>query len=249
VHTAAAAVEAAGGKALALVVDIRDEERVKGAVARALEVFGGIDILVNNASAIRLTGTLDTPVKRYDLMHGVNGRGTFVCAQACLPHLLNSPNPHILTLSPPLVTDPKWFKDFPAYTSAKYTMSLFTLALAGEFKDRGVAVNSLWPRTAIATAAVRNEIGGADMIAACRKPEIVADAAHYILTRPSSECSGNFFLDDEVLLAAGVRDFSQYDVKAGAALQADFFVEALPGMLRADNMVKATLRHDVRSIR
>ena len=239
VHTAAAAVQAAGGKALALVVDIRDEELVKGAVARAVEVFGGIDILVNNASAIRLTGTLDTPVKRYDLMHGVNGRGTFVCAQACLPHLLNAPNPHILTLSPPLVTDAKWFKDFPAYTIAKYTMSLFTLALAGEFKDRGVAVNSLWPRTAIATAAVRNEIGGADMIAACRKPEIVADAAHYILTRPSRECSGNFFLDDEVLLAAGVRDFSQYDVQPGAALQADFFVEALPGMLRADNMVRA----------
>ena len=239
VHTAAAAIEAAGGKALALVVDIRDEERVKGAVARAVEVFGGIDILVNNASAIRLTGTLDTPIKRYDLMHGVNGRGTFVCAQSCLPHLLNSPNPHILTLSPPLVTDAKWFKDFPAYTIAKYTMSLFTLALAGEFKDRGVAVNSLWPRTAIATAAVRNEIGGADMIAACRKLEIVADAAHYILTRPSRECSGNFFLDDEVLLAAGVRDFSQYDVQPGAALQADFFVEALPGMLRADNMVRA----------
>ncbi|SDJ31200.1 short chain dehydrogenase [Paraburkholderia steynii] len=164
-----------------------------GAVARAVEVFGGVDILVNNASAIRLTGTLDMPVKRYDLMHGVNGRGTFVCAQACLPHLLNSPNPHILTLSPPLVTDAKWFKDFPAYTIAKYTMSLFTLALASEFKDRGVAVNSLWPRTAIATAAVRNEIGGADLIAACRTPEIVADAAHYILTRPSRDCSGNFF--------------------------------------------------------
>jgi citronellol/citronellal dehydrogenase len=238
IHTAAAAVEAAGGKALPLVVDIRDEERVKAAVAKTVDVFGGIDILVNNASAIRLTGTLDTPVKRYDLMHGVNGRGTFVCAQACLPHLLDSPNPHILTLSPPLVTDPKWFKDFPAYAIAKYTMSLFTLALAGEFKDRGVAVNSLWPRTAIATAAVRNEIGGADMIATCRKPEIVADAAYFILTRPSRECSGNFFLDDEVLLAAGVRDFSQYDVQAGAALQADFFVDALPGMLPADNMIK-----------
>jgi citronellol/citronellal dehydrogenase len=171
-------------------------------------------------------------------MHGVNGRGTFVCAQACLPHLLNSANPHILTLSPPLVQNAKWFSDFPAYTIAKYTMSLFTLALAGEFKNRGVAVNSLWPRTAIATAAVRNEIGGAQMIAACRKPEIVADAAHYILTRPANECSGNFFLDDEVLLAAGVRDFAQYDVQAGAALQADFFVEALPGMLPSDNMTK-----------
>jgi citronellol/citronellal dehydrogenase len=239
IHTAAAAVKAAGGNALPLVVDIRDEENVKAAVARTVEVFGGIDILVNNASAIRLTGTLQTPVKRYDLMHGVNGRGTFVCAQACLPHLLDAPNPHILTLSPPLVTDPKWFKDFPAYTIAKYTMSLFTLALAAEFKNRGVAVNSLWPRTAIATAAVKNEIGGASMIASCRKPEIMADAAHYILTRPSQACSGNFFLDDEILLAAGVRDFSQYDVEAGAALQADFFVDALPGMLRSDNMVKA----------
>jgi len=227
IYTAAAAIEAAGGKALPLVVDIRDEERVKAAVAEAVGLFGGID-------------ALDTPVKRYDLMHGVNGRGTFVCAQACLPHLLNSANPHILTLSPPLVQDAKWFSDFPAYTVAKYTMSLFTLALAGEFKSRGVAVNSLWPRTAIATAAVRNEIGGAQMIEACRKPEIVADAAHYILTRPATECSGNFFLDDEVLLAAGVRDFAQYDVQAGAALQADFFVEALPGMLPSDNMTKRT---------
>jgi citronellol/citronellal dehydrogenase len=172
-------------------------------------------------------------------MHGVNGRGTFVCAQACLPPRFNSPNSHILTLSPPPVTDPKWFKDFPAYSIAKYTMSLFTLALAGEFKDRDVAVNSLWPRTSIATAAVRNEIGGVDMIAACRKPEIVADAAHFVLTRPATECSGNFFLDDEVLPAAGVRDFSQYDVHTGAALQSVFFVEALPGMLRADNMTKA----------
>jgi citronellol/citronellal dehydrogenase len=193
---------------------------------------------VNNASAIRLTGTLDTPVKRYDLMHGVNGRGTFTCAQACLPHLLEAENPHILTLSPPLVTDAKWFKDFPAYTIAKYTMSLFTLALAGEFRERGVAVNSLWPRTAIATAAVRNEIGGSGMLAACRKPEIVADAAHFILTRPARECSGNFFLDDEVLLAAGVRDFAQYDMQPGAPLQADFFIEALPGMLRSDGMTK-----------
>jgi len=201
IHTAAAAIEAAGGRALPLVVDIRDEERVKAAVAETVGMFGGIDILVNNASAIRLTGTLDTPVKRYDLMHGVNGRGTFVCAQACLPHLLEAPNPHILTLSPPLVTDARWFKDFPPYTIAKYTMSLFTLALAEEFRERGVAVNSLWPRTAIATAAIRNEIGGARMIAACRKPEIVADAAHYILTRPARECSGNFFLDDEDRIA------------------------------------------------
>jgi citronellol/citronellal dehydrogenase len=238
IHTAAAAIEAAGGNALPLVVDIRDEERVQSAVAETVHAFGGIDILVNNASAIRLTGTLDTPVKRYDLMHGVNGRGTFACAQACLPYLLEAANPHILTLSPPLVTDAKWFEEFPAYTIAKYTMSLFTLALASEFRERGVAVNSLWPRTAIATAAVRNEIGGSGMLAACRKPEIVADAAHFILTRPARECTGNFFLDDEVLLAAGVRDFAQYDMQPGAPLQADFFVEALPGMLRSDGMTK-----------
>jgi citronellol/citronellal dehydrogenase len=242
IYTAAEAVEAAGGKALPLVVDIRDDDRVQVAVAEAVATFGGLDVLVNNASAIRLTGTLDTPVKRYDLMHGVNGRGTFVCAQACLPHLLKSANPHILTLSPPLVTDAKWFKDFPPYIIAKYTMSLFTLALAAEFKDRGVAVNSLWPRTAIATAAVRNEIGGAGMMAVCRKPEIMADAAHHILTRPATACSGHFFLDDEVLLAAGVRDFSQYDVQPGSPLQADFFVEALPGMLRSDNLAKAMQR-------
>lgn len=240
IHTAAAAVETAGGKALALVVDIRDDERVRAAVDEAVQLFGGIDILVNNASAIRLTGTLDTPIKRYDLMHGVNGRGTFVCAQACLPYLIHAPNPHILTLSPPLVSDAKWFKDFPAYAIAKYTMSLFTLAFAEEFKDHGVAVNSLWPRTAIATAAVRNEIGGEKMIAACRTPEIVADAAHYILTRPANQCSGNFFLDDEVLLAAGVRDFAQYDVQTGTALQTDFFVEALPGMIPALNMTRRT---------
>src|SRR5260370_8684392 len=166
IHTAAAAVEAAGGKALPVVVDIRDEERVKAAVAEAVALFGGIDILVNNASAIRLTGTLDTPVKRYDLMHGVNGRGTFVCAQTCLPHLLRSSNPHILTLSPPLVSDAKWFKDYPPYMIAKYTMTLFTLAFAAEFKSLGVAVNSLWPRTTIATAAVQNEIGGAAIVAA-----------------------------------------------------------------------------------
>lgn len=233
VHTAAAAIVAAGGQALPLVVDIRDEARVQEAVAEAVAHFGGIDILINNASAIRLTGTLDTPVKRYDLMHGVNGRGTFVCSQACLPHLLKAENPHILTLSPPLLQDPKWFASWPAYAIAKYTMSLFTLAHAAEFRKQGVAVNSLWPRTAIATAAVANEIGGEAMMAASRKPEIMADAAYHILTQAAKKVSGNFFIDDEVLLAAGVRDFAQYDMVAGAQLQADFFVEALPGMLRS----------------
>lgn len=230
VHTAAAAIEAAGGKALPLVVDIRDEARVAEAVEQTAQHFGGIDILINNASAIRLTGTMDTPVKRYDLMHGVNGRGTFVCSQAAMPYLLKSANPHILTLSPPLLQDPKWFRAWPPYAIAKYTMSLFTLAHAAEFKKQGVAVNSLWPRTAIATAAVANEIGGEDMMNASRKPEIMADAAHWILQQPAKACSGHFFIDDEVLMAAGVRDFSIYDVKPGTPLQADFFVEALPGM-------------------
>jgi citronellol/citronellal dehydrogenase len=231
IYTAAAAIEQAGGKALPLVVDIRDEERVHAVVGEAVAHFGGIDILINNASAIRLTGTLDTPVKRYDLMHGVNGRGTFVCSQVCLPYLLKAENPHILTMSPPLVQEAKWFKSWPAYAIAKYTMSLFTLAHAAEFRKQGVAVNSLWPRTSIATAAVANEIGGQAMIDASRKPEIMADAAHWILSQPAKQCSGNFFIDDEVLMAAGVRDFSQYDMRPGAALQCDFFVEALPGML------------------
>jgi citronellol/citronellal dehydrogenase len=231
VYSAAAAIEKAGGNALPLIVDIRDENRVKEAVEEAVAKFGGLDILINNASAIRLTGTLDTPVKRYDLMHGVNGRGTFVCSQACLPHLIKAANPHILTMSPPLVTDPKWFASWPAYAIAKYTMSLFTMAMAAEFKEHGVAVNSLWPRTSIATAAVAHEIGGAAMIAASRKPEIMADAAYWILTQSAKDWSGRFFIDDEVLLAAGVRDFAQYDVKPGVPQQADFFVEALPGML------------------
>jgi len=231
VYTAAAAIEQAGGKCLPLIVDIRDEDRVKSAVAETASRFGRIDILINNASAIRLTGTLDTPMKRYDLMHGVNGRGTFVCTQACLPYLLKAENPHILTMSPPLLQDAKWFRNFPAYSVAKYTMSLYTLAHAAEFRKQGIAVNSLWPRTTIATAAVANEIGGQAMIDASRKPEIMADAAHWILQQQARQCSGNFFIDDEVLIAAGVRDLSQYDVKPGAKLQCDFFVEALPGML------------------
>ena len=231
VFTAAAAIEQAGGKALPLVVDIRDEHRVKAAVEETVAQFGGIDILINNASAIRLTGTLDTPMNRYDLMHGVNGRGTFVCSQACLPYLLKAPNPHILTMSPPLNHDDKWFKNWPAHMVAKYTMSLYTLAHAAEFKKQGVAVNSLWPRTTIATAAVANEIGGQAMLNASRTPEIMADAAYWILQQTAKQCSGNFFIDDEVLMAAGVRDFSQYDVLPGAKLQCDFFIDALPGML------------------
>jgi citronellol/citronellal dehydrogenase len=230
IYTAAEQIEKAGGKALPLVVDIRDDKRVFEAVKETADKFGGIDILVNNASAIRTTGTLDTPVSRYDLMHGVNGRGTFVCSQACLPYLLKADNPHILTISPPLTQSAKWFSSYPPYCIAKYTMSLFTLALAAEFADQGVAVNSLWPRSVIATAAVMYELGGEQMMAGARKPEIMGDAAHAILTQSSRLWTGKFFIDDEVLIAAGVRDFSKYDSKPGEPLITDFFVEMLPGM-------------------
>ena len=192
VYTAAEQIDAAGGRALPLVVDIRDAEQVAGAARQTAERFGGIDILINNASAIRTTGTLDTPVGRYDLMHGVNGRGTFVCSQACLPYLMKADNPHILTISPPLTHDAKWFKPHPPYSIAKYTMSLFTLALAAEFAEQGIAVNSLWPRMPIATAAVLHELGGEAMMAGTRKPEIVADAAHAILSLPAREWTGKF---------------------------------------------------------
>jgi citronellol/citronellal dehydrogenase len=230
IYTAARQIEEAGGQALPLVVDIRDEHRVAQAVKETAEKFGGIDILVNNASAIRTTGTLDTPVNRYDLMHGVNGRGTFVCPQACLPYLMKAENPHILSIAPPLTHDARWFKPHPPYSIAKYTMSLFTLALAAEFADQGIAVNALWPRTAIATAAVLHELGGEEMMSGTCKPEIVADAAHAVLTLTARRWTGRFFYDDEVLLAAGTRDFASYDLRPGSALVPDFFTEQLPGM-------------------
>jgi citronellol/citronellal dehydrogenase len=193
IYTAAEQIDKAGGRALPLMVDIRDEERVAEAVRETAGKFGGIDILVNNASAIRTTGTLDTPARRYDLMHGVNGRGTFVCSQACLPHLMQAENPHILTISPPLTQDAKWFAPHPPYSIAKYTMSLFTLALAAEFAEHGIAVNSLWPRTAIATAAVLYELGGEEVMSGARKPEIVADAAHAILNLPARQWEWQVF--------------------------------------------------------
>jgi citronellol/citronellal dehydrogenase len=224
IFSAAEEIEAAGGRALPLGVDIRDEEQVYGAVAKTVETFGGIDILINNASAINLTGTLATPMKRFDLMMGVNTRGTFLCSQACIPHLKESSNPHILNLSPPLNLDPKWFKGHVAYTMAKYGMSLCVLGMAEELRGDGIAVNALWPRTAIATAALAM-LGGAIAPEQCRKPEIVADAAHAILTRGSREATGNFFIDDEVLRAAGVTDFDQYAVKPGTELYPDFFVD------------------------
>jgi citronellol/citronellal dehydrogenase len=225
IYTAAANVEAAGGKALALPVDIRSDEQVFAAVEQAVATFGGIDILLNNASAISLTGTLETPMKRYDLMHQINARGTYLCSQACLPHLLKASNPHILTLSPPLNMSPRWFKNHVAYTMAKYNMSMCVLGMAEEFRDRGVAVNALWPRTMIATAAVQNLLGGDAAIAHSRKPEIMADAAYAVLTRPSRECTGNFFIDEDVLRSEGVTDFEKYAVRPGASLGTDLFLD------------------------
>ncbi|KAB2958372.1 MAG: NAD(P)-dependent oxidoreductase [Thermoanaerobaculia bacterium] len=222
-HSAAAEIEAAGGRALPVTTDIRSEEQVAAAVAKTVEAFGGIDVLVNNASAISLTGTLETPMKRFDLMFGVNVRGTFLCSQACLPHLLRSANPHILNLSPPLNLDPKWFRGHVAYTMAKYGMSLCVLGMAEEFRENGVAVNALWPRTTIATAAVAM-LGGDEMLRHSRRPEILADAAHWIVTRPSRQCTGNFFVDDEVLAHAGVSDLERYAVEPGAELIPDFFL-------------------------
>jgi citronellol/citronellal dehydrogenase len=224
IYTAAAEIEAAGGKALPCVVDIRAEDQIARAVEQAVATFGGIDILVNNASAISLTGTLETPLKRFDLMHGVNTRGTFACSQHCLPHLLKADNPHILNLSPPLNFDARWFAPHVAYTMAKYGMSLCVLGMAEEFRAQGVAVNALWPRTLIATAAVQNLLGGDDVMQASRSPEIVADAAYEILNRPSRECTGNFFLDEDVLRAAGVTDFAKYATAPGVEPMPDLFV-------------------------
>jgi len=225
VFTVAKEVEEAGGKALPLAVDIRDEDAVRSAVDRTVETFGGLDVLVNNASAIQLSGTLETTVKRFDLMWSVNARGTFVCSQACLPHLMKAENPHILTLSPPPVLDPNWFARHCAYTISKYGMSLCVLGMAAEFRDAGIAVNALWPRTVIATAALRM-LGGMVTPERCRKPEIVADAAHCVLVSDSRATTGNFFLDEDVLRAAGVTDFDRYAVEPGAPLVPDLFVAA-----------------------
>jgi citronellol/citronellal dehydrogenase len=223
IHTAAAEIEAAGGKALALMVDIRDDAQIAAAVARAVETFGGIDILINNASAISLTPTLETPAKRFDLMMDVNVRGTFLCSQACIPHLKRAANPHILMISPPLNMEERWFAPHVAYTIAKYGMSECVLGLAGELRDDGIAVNALWPRTTIATAAV-NMLGGDAMIERSRKPEIMADAAHIVLTRPARGFTGRFLIDDEVLRESGITDLSGYNVTPGVEPIPDFFV-------------------------
>jgi citronellol/citronellal dehydrogenase len=223
IHTVAAEVEAAGGRALALRCDIRDEDSVGAAVAATVDAFGGIDVLVNNASAIWLRGTLDTPMKRFDLMQQVNARGSFLCAQACLPHLLHAPNPHILTLAPPPSLDPKWWGPHTGYTLAKMGMSFVTLGLAAEFGRQGIAINALWPRTVIATDAI-NLIPGVDT-ANCRKPDIVADAAHAVLVRPARGFSGNFLIDEEVLREAGIDDLSRYAVQPGQPLLPDLFLD------------------------
>jgi citronellol/citronellal dehydrogenase len=231
IHTAAAEIEQAGGRALPLQVDIRFEDQVEAAVKQAVERFGGIDILVNNASAIQLTGTLHTAMKRYDLMHQINTRGTFLCSQKALPHLLKASNPHVLNISPPLAIEKRWFGPHVAYTLAKYGMSFCAFGMAEEFRDQGVAFNCLWPRTAIATAAVNNLLGGDESMRRCRKPEIMADAAYVILTRPSRDCTGNFFLDDEVLASAGVTDLSGYTAVPGVGddeLLPDFFLPSAP---------------------
>lgn len=225
VFTAADEITAAGaGKALGLICDIRNEAQVEEAVARTVEEFGGIDICVNNASAISLTDTASTPMKRYDLMNEVNTRGTYLVSKVVLPHLEASSHAHILNLSPPLDLNPKWFKNHVAYTIAKYGMSLCVLGMAEEFRDRGIAVNALWPITAVDTAAVRNVIGDDEMALMCRKPEIMADAALAIFHRDPASCTGNFFIDEEVLREEGVTDFSRYQHEGASRFMADFFV-------------------------
>ncbi|ABC22107.1 SDR family oxidoreductase [Rhodospirillum rubrum] len=224
IHSAATEIEAAGGKALALAVDIRDEAAIADAVARTLETFGGIDIVINNASAISLSTTAETPMKRFDLMVGINTRGTFAVTQACLPALRKAANPHILTLSPPPSLDPRWFGPHVAYTISKMGMSLCVLGWAEEFREAGIAANALWPRTVIDTAALRM-LGGAVKPEFCRKPEIVADAAHAILTRDARACTGHFFLDDEVLAEEGITDLTAYAVSPGHPLLPDLFLE------------------------
>jgi citronellol/citronellal dehydrogenase len=225
IYTAAEEIEQAGGKALPLVVDIRFEDQIRSAVSKAVETYGGLDVLVNNASAIMLTGTLETPLKRFDLMHQVNARGTFACSQACIPHLLKAENPHILNISPPLNMKAKWFQGHVAYTMAKYGMSMCVLGMAAEFERKGLAVNALWPRTSIATAAVKNLLGGEQMMKQSRTVEIMADAAHEILTRPAKECTGNFFIDEDLLRETGVEDFAKYAVDPSVEPLQDFFLD------------------------
>src|SRR5579863_7855428 len=224
IYTAAEEIEKAGGKALPLVCDIRFEEQVVDAVEKTVARFGGIDICVNNASAIALTGTLQTDMKRFDLMQQINARGTYVVSRTCIPHLKRAANPHVLMLSPPLDMSPRWFAGHTAYSMAKYGMSMCVLGMAAEFKDDGIAFNALWPRTGIATAAIRFALAGDEGIKVCRTVEIMADAAHAIFEKPSRQFSGNFLIDDTFLYGEGERDFDKYRVDPATPLMADFFV-------------------------
>jgi len=224
IYSAAEEINGAGGVGLPIICDIRFEDQVAAAVEATVREFGGIDILVNNASAISLTGTEHTPMKRYDLMHQINTRGTFVCSQACAPHLKKASNPHILNISPPLNMEERWFAPHVAYTMAKFGMSMCVLGMAGEFRRDGIAVNALWPRTAIATAAVQNLLGGEHAMRGSRKPSIMGDAAHAILTKPSREFTGRFCIDDAVLAADGVTDLSEYAMDPNAQLLPDYFI-------------------------
>ena len=224
IFSAAKEIEEAGGKALPLQCDIRFEDQVKTLIDQSIENFGGIDILINNASAISLTSTEQTEAKRFDLMHSINVRGTFLVTKACIPFLKRSANPHILTLSPPLNLKPKWFANHVAYTISKYNMSMMTIGWAEEFKKDKIAANSLWPRTTIATVAIKNLLGGEALMKISRTPEILADAAYYILKQPSTECTGNLFIDEDVLAREGITDLSKYSVVPGAQLYNDLFV-------------------------
>jgi citronellol/citronellal dehydrogenase len=224
VFTAAEEINQAGGKGLPIVCDIRFEDQVAAAVKTAVDTFGGIDILVNNASAISLTGTEQTPMKRFDLMHQINTRGTYACSQACIPHLKKAANPHILNISPPLNMEERWFAPHVAYTMAKFGMSMCVLGMAGELRGAGIAVNALWPRTTIATAAIQNLLGGDAVMRGSRKPSIMGDAAHTILSKPSREFTGKFCIDDEVLAQAGKTDLSEYAMDPTAQLLPDYFI-------------------------
>lgn len=230
IYSAAEAIEAAGGRALPLVVDVREEEGVRAAMEKTVETFGGLNILVNNASAIQLTPTAQTDVKRFDLMHQINARGTWMVSKYAIPHLAKAANPHILTLSPPLDMKEKWFAPHVAYSMAKYGMSLVVLGLAGELRQQGIAVNALWPRTTIATAAVKNLLGGEALMKASRTPEIVADAAYLVFNKPARQFTGQFLIDDTFLASEGVTDFDRYRVDPAQRLFVDFFVpdDSLP---------------------
>ena len=240
IYTAAKEIEAAGGKALPLVCDIREEAQVEAAINETVKAFGGIDICVNNASAISLTPSTQTDMKRYDLMHGINARGTFLVSRNCIPHLKKSSNPHILMLSPPLDMDVKWFAPHVAYSMAKFNMSIIALGLSGELKNDGIAANTLWPRTTVATAAIRNLLGGDELMRRSRTPEIMGDAAHVILTKDAKTFTGNFCIDDTLLAQHGVTDFEKYRVDKSVDLAPDFFVpasyKAPPGVKLADRM-------------